>query len=391
MNNFEFYSPTRVVFGRGVISGLGEAAKDTGKKALLLYGKASIKKNGLYDRIMEQLESVGVQVAEFGGVSPNPVLSHALQAIEAARKEKVDFIIAAGGGSVIDEAKAVAAGTPGDSELWDYYTRNASIKKALPIIAVQTLPATSSETNQAGVLTNSEAGEKFSIRSPLLVPRVAFLDPEITFSVPLKYTAYACFDMMSHLLEGYLTATARFAPVQEGLVEGLVKAVMVSLDRILKDPRDYDARASVMWAGALAWNGLGNAGFEGAAIPNHMIEHPLSAIYDIPHVRAGLAVVVPAWMDAKKEEKGDRIILFGRKILGIEGLENMDPLKACDRVIAGLKEWLVSVGCPVTFSQAGIENPDIQELAVQAEKLAVLWNIKGYDIKSIKEVYNRCF
>lgn len=390
MNNFEFYSPTRVIFGRGVVSRLGEVCGPMGRRALLVYGRSSIKKSGLYDEVKNQLSRAGVSVAEHGGVTANPVLDHAEEGIRIVKEEKVDFILAVGGGSVIDESKAIAAGACGETPLWDYYLKKGVIEKALPIAAVQTLPATSSETNQAGVLTNPETREKFSIRSPHLAPRAAFLDPELTFTIPLSYTSYACFDIMSHLLEGYFTATDPFAPVQDGFVEGTVRAVMESLGRILKDPRDYNARASVMWAGALGWNGLANAGLEGASIPSHMLEHPLSAVYDIPH-GAGLSVVMPAWLEKKKEEILPRILKFGREILRLPGLSGVsrDEDKA-DAVIEAFRTWITSVNCPLTLAQAGVDNPDMDELTTQALKLCRLWGITGYDERIIRGIYEDC-
>ena len=390
MNNFEFYSPAKVIFGRGVVSRLGEESAEFGKKALFLYGRESIKKSGLYDQILSQCAEAGIALVEHGGVSPNPVLSHAEEGVRKAREAGVDFIIAAGGGSVIDESKAISAGTASDTPVWEFVTRSAVVEKALPIVAVQTLPATSSETNQVGVLTNEKTHEKFSIKSPLLVPAKSFLDPELTFTIPAKYTAYACFDIMSHLLEGYFTMTADFAPVHEGFVEGLAAAVKASLERILKDPKDYDARASVMWAGALAWNGMANAGLEGASIPNHMLEHPLSAVYNVSH-GAGLAVVIPAWLEYKKHEIGGRIVKFGEKILGINGLRDIgDEGAAADKVIGEFRTWISSIGCPLTMKEAGVENPDIEELVSQAEKLCGFWGVKGYTAADLESIYRLC-
>ena len=389
MTNFEFYSPTKVIFGKGVISRVGTESVKYGKKALFLYGKGSLKKSGLYDLIKAEMDKVGISLVELGGVEPNPVLAHALEGIEIAKKESVDFIIAAGGGSVIDEAKGIAAGFYGQDDLWDYYSKKSTVEKALPIVAVQTLPATSSETNQVGVLTNPERGEKFGLRSPLIVPKVAFLDPEVTFNIPVQYTAYACFDIMTHLLEGYFTTTAEFSPVQDGFVEGMVKAVMESLERILKDPKDYEARASVMWTAALAWNGLANAGLDGAVIPCHMLEHPLSALYNISH-GAGLAIVTPVWLKCRKEQISKRIIKFGKNILGLEGLESLELSAACDLVIEKIEEFIRKIGCPLSLSEAGIQDIDADELTKQAITLSYLWNINGYSDEEIKKIYNLC-
>ena len=389
MNDFMFYSPAKVLFGKGVIADIGKESRPYGRKALLLYGKESLKTSGLYDLIIENLKNEGIEVVEHPGVQPNPVLPHALEGAEIARREGVDFIVAAGGGSVIDEAKGIASGVYAEGDLWDYYSGKKTVRKSLPIIAVQTQPATSSETNMVGVLTNPERGEKFGLRSPLNVPKVAFLDPETTFSIPLKYTSYACFDILSHLLEGYFTTTAEFSPVQDGIVEGLATAVIDSLDRVLKDPSDYDARGSIMWAGALAWNGLANAGLKGAAIPNHMFEHPLSALYDVAH-GAGLAVLMPAWMKFRKEKIAERIIKFGLKILRMEELDTTDREGACDLVIGRFEEYISSIGCPLTLRDAGIESPDMDELVKQVNTLSKLWGIEGYSDSDIREVYSLC-
>ncbi|MBI9101885.1 MAG: iron-containing alcohol dehydrogenase [Spirochaetales bacterium] len=390
MTNFEFCTPTKIIFGRGVLSRLGEEASLWGKKALFLYGKGSLKRSGLYDQIKKQLSDAGIEVVEHGGVEPNPLLEHAEAGAEICRRDGVDFILAAGGGSVIDESKAIACGAMNDEPLWDYFSCKAPVKAALPVMAIQTQPATSSDNNPVSVMTNPASGEKFGLRSPFLAPKVSFLDPEITFTIPLAYTSYACFDMVSHLTEGYFNTTATFSPVQDGFTEGLVKAVMASFERVRQDPEDYDGRASLLWAGALNWNGLVNAGLDGAVIPCHMLEHPMSALYNVAH-GAGLSIVTPAWLKFKKDDIAPRIIRFGRNILGMEDLNEGDGISAsCDRVIEKFETWIRSIGCPLTFTEAGISNPDIDALADQAVKLAGIWNIKNYSKDKIKKVYYSC-
>ena len=390
MKEFTFCSPTKIIFGRGVVSKIGGEARTFGTRALLVYGGGSIKKSGLYDQISGALRASGIEFKEHSGVSPNPLLSHAEEGVRKAKEWKAEFIIAAGGGSVIDEGKAIAAGTGGDRNLWDYYDGKAAVEKALPVIAVQTLPATSSETNEVSVLTNEETKEKFGLRSPRLVPSVSFLDPQLTFTIPLKYTSYACFDIMSHMLEGYFTMTESFAPVHEGFAEGLCTAVKAGLERILKKPDDYDARAAVMWAGALAWNGITNAGLEGASIPNHMFAHPLGSVHDMAH-GAALAIIFPVWMDFKKHEISGRIIKFGEKIMGMKGLADMgNEIEAADAVIAEFRAWLKAVGCPSDLREAGIKNPDMDELVKQTLTLSSVWGIKGYSAGDMEEIFRRC-
>ncbi|HAK45275.1 MAG TPA: NADH-dependent alcohol dehydrogenase [Spirochaeta sp.] len=390
MFNFDYQSGTKVIFGRGVVDRLGEEAAEIGRKALFVYGRESVKKSGLYDKICSQLKSAGIDWIEHGGVSANPMLSHVQAGVDKARDAGVDFILGAGGGSVIDESKGIAAGAANDADLWDLYSKKAIPSAALPVIAVQTLPATSSETNQAAVATNEATKEKFGLRHPLLVPAKAFLDPELTFTIPLKYTAYACFDMMSHMLEGYFTSTADFAPVHAGFTEGLAKAVKESLERVLENPEDYDARASIMWAGSLAWNGIANAGLEGAKIPCHMFEHPLSGLYNVAH-GAGLAVVMPAWLEFKKHEITAKIISFGEKILETKGLADAaDEIEAANLVIAEFRSWLKRIGCPGNMTELGVGNPDISKLVKHTRILSGQWNITGYSDEDMAAVYRLC-
>jgi len=387
MQNFEFYSPTRVIFGKNILTDLGTISRTYGAKALLVYGRNSIKESGLYDQVMSNLKEAGLSVEEFSGIKPNPELSHARRGAEKAGETGAEMIIAVGGGSVIDEAKAIAAGACYSGNLWDFFTGAATVEKALPVIAIQTLPATSSETNQVSVITNTATNEKFGSRSPLYVPKVAFLDPSLTYTLPLEYTAYASFDIMCHLLEGYFTSTDSFAPVQDGFVEGTVKAVMTSMKMVEKNPRDKDARAALMWAGALAWNGLANAGVEGASTPNHMLEHPLSAVYDVAH-GAGLAAIFPAWLKYMKKSITPRILLFGEKIMEMgDEIRDLNDDKACDTVIEAFTRWIKAAGCPVNLREAGIENPDFPELVKQAETLCGMWGIDGYSEDDLEAIF----
>jgi len=390
MQSFTFRLPTNIHFGVGAIDALGKEAASLGKRALLVYGGGSIKRNGMYDAVRSQLESVGIEIIEYPGVRPNPLLSHADEGARIAREANADLVVATGGGSVIDEAKAIAAGAHEGGALWDFYIRTRRITGALPILAVQTLPASSSETNMAGVITNDETREKFSIRSPHICPRAAFLDPSVTTTIPLQYTAYACTDILSHVMEGYFTTTDPWAPVQDGMVEGLSRAVIDSMDRLLADPADLDARAAVMWAGALAWSGLMNAGVRGASIPVHMIEHPLSAHYDIAH-GAGLSIVIPAWLRYVRDRIPERIVRFGREILRLgDALDGSNTPDQADIVIAALVEWYRSIGTPVTFAQGGLTNVDVDACTAQAIALGKLWGVPGHSESDIRAVYALC-
>jgi alcohol dehydrogenase YqhD (iron-dependent ADH family) len=389
MQPFTLHIPTQIRFGTGAINALGGDATQYGKTALLVFGGGSIHRNGVYDAVTGQLKSAGVKIIEYGGVSPNPLLSHAQEGARIARDAGVDFVVAAGGGSVIDESKAIAVGAADTGALWDFYSRTrtlASAAEVLPILAVQTLPASSSEINQVSVLTNDTTREKFSLRSPLTCPRIAYLDPTVTTTIPMEYTAYAVTDILSHVMEGYFTTTDPWAPVQEGMVEGLARGVVDSMNRLLADPYDMDARTTIMWAGSLAWSGLMNAGVVGASIPNHMLEHPLSAHYDIAH-GAGLSVMIPAWLTYMRDHIGDRIERFGRTILRIGDRLDVVPAKQRpDVVIDALREWYRSIGTPVTFEEAGLD-PDIDVCTRQALTLAELWGVTGHTEQDIRGIY----
>jgi len=391
MRSFTLQIPTLIRFGVGALESLGSDAAPLGSRALLVYGGGSIKRNGVYDAVREQLTGGNVTIVEYAGVQPNPLLSHAMEGARIAYKEQVDMIVAVGGGSVIDEAKAIALGA-GDlavhgegASLWDYYDRSRTIGAELPVLpllAVQTLPASSSEVNTVSVLTNDETREKFSIRTSRISPRVAYLDPSVTLSIPLEYTAYACTDILSHVMEGYFTSTDPWAPVHDGMVEGLARGVIDSMNRLIKNPKDLEARSAVMWAGTFAWSGLFNAGVEGATIPNHMLEHPLSAHYGIAH-GAGLSICIPAWLKFVSGRIPERIVRFGREVLGVDATTP-------DGVIAALEKWYRSIGTPTTFAEAGLNDLDLEACVDQALTLGTLWGVAGYSAEDIRAIYRLC-
>ena len=218
MRSFQLQIPTRIIFGNGVLKSLGTEVALLGRKALLVYGGGSIKRNGIYDTVMKQLAAAGVEVVEHPGVKPNPVLSHAEAGARLAVESGADVVVAVGGGSVIDEAKAIALGARFEPPLWDFFIKKRAATEALPLVAVQTLPATSSELNPAAVITNEATNEKIGARSDYTFPTVSFLDPTLTTTIPIQYTAYACTDILSHMMEGYFTTTAQWIPVQDGMV-----------------------------------------------------------------------------------------------------------------------------------------------------------------------------
>ncbi|MGB0370444.1 MAG: iron-containing alcohol dehydrogenase [Opitutales bacterium] len=378
MKAFEFYNPTKVVFAQGAASdSVGPIAASYGNHALLVYGKQSIKKNGTYEKILKSLRSVGFgQVTEFSGVKSNPSLSHLREGIDRARSSQVDVIIAVGGGSVMDEAKGIAVGVHHAGDPWDFYSGEATPQTGLPIITVPTLPATASEMNSCSVITNDDTKEKFGFFSEHLFPKAALMDPELTLTIPLDYTAYAGVDAISHLIEGYFTGDARWTPIQDRYVEGLVKTIIETTDRIMKDPQDIEARSTMMWAATLAWNGLGVSGVGNMGFPNHMIEHPLSGRYDIAH-GAGLSIVMPAWMRYVQDRYASKLTQFAREVFGLDSAAaGIDALEA----------WFRSIDSPTTLTEGKIPINEIPSIATDAIDLGKRWGISDYSHQDVMKI-----
>ncbi|MDD4004730.1 MAG: iron-containing alcohol dehydrogenase [Elusimicrobiaceae bacterium] len=385
MINFTYHNPTKIIFGKGVLAGLGAECAGLGKKALLVYGRNSLKANGVFDTITAQLSSAGIDVVEFGGAQPNPLLSHAEAGVRLAREKKADFVLAAGGGSVMDTAKAIAAGAKTDTPLWDFILGKSRIAGALPLVTIVTMPATASEMNGIFVLTNDSDGNiKNGGGSAFTCPRVSFLDPSLTFGVSVKAAAFACSDIMSHLLEGYLTTTEDFCPVQDGYAEGVIKAVMEAMGRIMANPYDYDARASFMWAATLAWNGCGQAGLGGAVWPCHMLEYPLSGLYGLAH-GAGLSVILPGFLRFSTHTRHARILKFGVNILGLEPEE-----LTVEHVSEALVAFYRRIGSPSNFREAGIRDPQPELMADQVVRIMDMRGVKGYSREDILRIYGFC-
>jgi alcohol dehydrogenase YqhD (iron-dependent ADH family) len=384
MQNFVFENPTKIIFGKDRIEKVGEEVKRFGTRVLFVYGQGSIKKHGVYDRIIASLQEAGVAVVEFGGVKSNPVLSHALKGIELARSEKTDVVLAAGGGSVMDTAKAIAVGAKAspDQDMWDFFTFKQRIKAALPIITVVTVSASASEMNSAAVITREDTSQKYTIQSPLIQPKTSILDPTMLFTLSPQYSAYSTVDAITHMLEGYFNNTEPMSPLQDRLVEGLIHTMMESMDVILKDPHNYDARANTMWAVVLAFNGLTTAGMGRIAFPSHMIEHSLSALYDIAH-GAGLSIVLPAWMKYAAHLNPPKFARFAREIFNTE---KTDDLNAALDGIDRLKEFFVSIGSPVSLKDANIPSTDIEKIADNAAGTARLWGMRSYTQEVIADI-----
>lgn len=386
MQNFIFENPTKIIFGQGQIKKIGPEALRFGKKALLVSGMGSARKSGVLDQVAASLREAGIEYTELAGVRSNPVLSKVREGIELARREKAELIVAIGGGSVIDTAKAIAAGVKAGHDVWEFFTYRQIIKDALPVLTVLTLSASASEMNSAAVITNEEGACKFSIRSPFIQPKTSIMDPTVLYTLSAAYSAYSAVDAITHMLEGYFNNTEPCSPLQDRLVESFMKTVMESTETILKKPDDYSSRANMMWATTLAFNGLTTAGMGQVSFPAHMIEHSLSAIYDVAH-GAGLSIVLPGWMAYMADKNPARFAHFARQMFRAA---DADDRRAAAEGTAALKKWFASIGSPTSLTEAGIPEGDIPRIAENAYALAQVWGLKAYTKEIIADILALC-
>lgn len=375
--NFEFHNPTRLIFGAGTLSRLGEVVGSHGKKALIVTGGGSVKRNGVFDRAVASLAASNVVVVECTGVEPNPRITSVRRGAQIARDENCDVVVALGGGSTMDASKVIAAAALYDGDPWDMIHHgqpNPHIPTAaLPIIMVPTLAATGSEMNCSAVISNEESSEKSFVGAPCLYPAVALVDPELTVTVPADQTAYGICDIITHVTETYLNG-GEDTPIQDRFAESVILTAMEWGPKAIADGTDIEARANVQWASILALNGWVSSGAGGAGYPVHMIEHTVSAFHDITHA-AGLAVINPSWMRFAARKRPAKFVQFAERVFGLEakGLDDLDcALASIDRFEAFLR----SIGCPTRFSELGIDGKLIETYA--SETLCIINDGNGH-------------
>lgn len=386
MQNFVLHLPTKIIFGANTIANIGPEARLFGKKILLVYGSGSIKQNSIYGLVTESLTSAGLSIIEHPGVKSNPVLGHVRAGIKLAKEHGVEAVVAVGGGSVIDSAKAICAGAKVDHDVWLFFKGKKGIKSKLPLLCVLTLAAAGSEMNGGMVLTNQETNHKFGTGNQILKPETSILDPTATFTVPPSYTAYGAVDIIAHILEFYFTTADPATPVQDRLMEGLIINTMESCARTLVKPDDYQGRADLMWCSTLALNGLTAAGLGLVGFPMHMIEHSLSALYDVPH-GAGLSVVMPAWMSWRAEAAPAKFAQFARRVFSVT---ESDDLLAAREGIRLLQKWFGEINSPVSLTELAIPASAISAIAENAMALAKIWRLREYDAANISAILRNC-
>jgi alcohol dehydrogenase YqhD (iron-dependent ADH family) len=364
MDNFEFLSPTKIIFGRGVEAKVGAETKQYAGKVLLHYGGGSIKQSGLYDKVIQSLKQAGVEWVELSGVQPNPRLSLVREGIRICREQGLGLILAVGGGSVIDSAKAIAVGVPYQGDVWDFWANKAVPQQALPVGVVLTIPAAGSEASKSAVITNEDGWYKWGLNNDIYRPRFAVMNPELTFTLPPYQTACGAVDIMAHIMERYFTDTLH-VDLTDRLCEGALKSMIKNTPIALAQPDNYDARAEMMWASTLAHNDLLGTGRLGDWA-SHMIEQELSAIYDVAH-GAGLAVVFPAWMKYTLKRNLNRFVQFAVRVWDVDyDFEN--PERTALEGIRRLESFYRSIEMPVTLRELNIPGDRIEEMASKAMK-----------------------
>lgn len=353
MKDFSFYNPTKVEFGRGKEALIGSYMAPFGvKKALILYGSERVKSSGLFETAVKSLADNGIDYVELGGIKSNPVISKAREGVKIAKENHVDAILAIGGGSVIDSAKVIAAGAVYDGDVWDLCNYQNSPDAALKIFDILTLSAAGSETNCSAVITNEETTEKFGFSSPAAYPSVSVINPDLQSTVTSHYLAYSAVDICSHCLDLYFTAS--YIPeMTADHIENILKTVIRTTDILLKNPSDYEARSEFIWAASVALNGSTRIGVEGNRFDTHLIEHSMSALYDIPH-GAGLAVVLPAWTSWHMSMNPQRYERFARNVFGVQSGEEG---------VEAFRNWIVKIDAPVSLKEVHIPENGIHPLA----------------------------
>jgi len=385
MNNFTFYSPTFFVFGKNTENEAGKYVKRFGGiKVLIHYGKGSVVRSGLLDRVKKSLNNEGVEYVELGGVMPNPRSGLVYEGIELCRQEKVDFILALGGGSAIDSAKAIAAGVKYNGDFWDFF-EGKPIEEALPVGTVLTIAAAGSEGSGDTVITKEEGMLKRGAGSDVLRPVFSILNPELTQTLPAYQTACGATDIMAHVFERYFTNTKE-VEITDRLCEAVLLTMIKEVPRAIAEPDNYDARANIMWAGMVAHNNLLGVGRD-QDWSSHAIEHELSALYDVAH-GAGLAVVFPAWMTYVMKHDINRFAQIAVRVWGCE-MNFANPEETAKEGIKRFKEFLRSIGMPVTFKELGAREEDIP---LMVEKLGLgengtLGSFVPLKSKDVEQIY----
>ena len=388
MENFQYYTPTKIIFGRGAEEQTGQLAAEQGcKKVLVHYGGGSVVRSGLLERIYRSLDAVGISYVSLGGVVPNPRLSLVYEGIRLARKEQVDFILAVGGGSVIDSAKAIGYGVANEGDVWDFYDKRRTAKACLPIGVVLTIAAAGSEMSDSSVITKEEGWLKRGYSSNYARARFAVMNPELTMTLPKYQTASGCVDIMMHTMERYFNRSENME-MTDGISEHLIRTVMKNAKILMNEPDNYQARAEVMWAGSLSHNGLTGCGTGGGDWASHQLEHEMGGMFDVAH-GAGLAAVWGSWGRYVMDAAPERFAKFAVNVMGVE--PEAEKLKTAQKGIEAMEDFYRALDMPVCIGDMGIEltEEQMRELAEKCSHFGkrTIGCIKKLDQEDMYQIY----
>lgn len=388
MGNFQYYTPTKIIFGRGAEEQTGQLAAEQGcKKVLVHYGGGSVVRSGLLERIYRSLDAAGISYVSLGGVVPNPRLSLVYEGIRLARKEQVDFILAVGGGSVIDSAKAIGYGVANEGDVWDFYEKRRTAKACLPIGVVLTIAAAGSEMSDSSVITKEEGWLKRGYSSNYARARFAVMNPELTMTLPKYQTASGCVDIMMHTMERYFNHSENME-MTDGISEHLLRTVMKNAKILMNEPDNYQARAEVMWAGSLSHNGLTGCGTGGGDWASHQLEHELGGMFDVAH-GAGLAAVWGSWARYVMDAEPERFAKFAVNVMGVE--PEAEKLKTAQKGIEAMEDFYHALDMPVCIGDMGIElaEEQMRELAEKCSHFGkrTIGCIKKLDQEDMYQIY----
>ena len=388
MNSFVYNIPTKVYFGENQLGHLGEELRKFGRRVLLTYGGGSIKRNGLYDRVIEELRKADLEVFELSGIEPNPRIESVREGVKICKEQGIDVLLAVGGGSTIDATKFMAAGACVEHDAWEFFGANAKpINEALPIVTILTLSATGSEMDTAGVISNLATGDKLGRLSAPLLPRVSFLDPTLTYSVSKYQPACGAADIMSHIMEVYFK-TQKDLFMLDCFMEGMLKTIVKYAPIAIAEPENYEARANIMWTSSWAINGFINGG-KRKAWSCHPMEHELSAVYDITH-GLGLAILTPRWMKYCLDETTvDKYVQYGVNVFGID--PSLDKMEIAKRSIALTEEFLFEkLGLQRTFTEVGIKREDFKMMTQKACRYGDIKGFKTLTPADVEAIFEMC-
>lgn len=386
MENFKYENQTKIIFGKGTENDVGSLVKEYGSNVLLHYGGGSIKRTGLHARVVKSLKAAGVNIFELSGVVPNPRLSLVYEGIEIVRENKIDFILAVGGGSVIDSAKAIGIGALYPGDVWDFFTRKAKVEATIPVGVILTIPAAGSESSTSSVITKEEGWYKRAVGSPVMRPKFAIMNPELTLTLTQYQTACGIADMLSHVFERYFTNTKHVDYTDE-LCEATMRSIIKHALMVTNNPNDYNVRSEIMWEATMAHNGLLGVGRE-EDWASHAIEHELSGIYDIAH-GAGLAIVFPAWMKYVYNHDKDRFVRFANKVFGVSVEVDMD--KTINKGIEELENFFEKIGLKTKLKDVKIDRLRFEEIAKKATESGPIGRFVKLTEKDVLEILNLAY